>query len=232
MKALKNFVMTLAILLLTVVLAGLVVFGLASSDVNDDVFNEQPSDVLLSEISSSVISQNGCTISEESLNSFIAYALGSVDAGGDRFYVTDIYIDLKSSDTMCYIRVSRGEISFTVVCECSAEIKNDKIVVYLGEASVGKLPLPEWAMKKLLTQTDLSLSSGEIDADDLIIRFPNHYGLEIADLGEIVSVDIRDLSISDDSVTITTNPILMDSIGNAAERIMDRLGDYFGEFTD
>lgn len=225
MKAFKNTLLTLAVILLMGVLTALFAFGLASSDVNDGVFTAQPSDELPKELARAVLFQNEYTMTEEQLNSFLAYLLSSQESADDCFTVTDMYIDIiSSSASKCYIRLRRGELAFTISAECTSKLSGGSIETRFSNASIGKLPLPDRAMTRLLEQTQLSLYPAVIDAKQLTLSVPDHYGIDLGEYGELVSVDILTLTPAPDAITVTTNPVIGDSLQNAAGMLWEQFG--------
>ncbi len=212
--------MTLAVIALFAVLLGLICFRLAVEEVNGGVFTAQPSSQLPYDLLKGVVTDSEYTISEKELNDFAAYLIeqsnDSVDDTKDSFILTDLYIDLKEGDTgRCYLRVKKGSVSFDIAADCKLESGDGEFVASIDNATVGKLPVPESVLKLIFERTALEIKSAYISADEPALHIPTHFGMELPELsgyGELISLDIISADISDDSITVKTNPVLTDAL--------------------
>ena len=227
-KAIKNILMTIAVIGLFAVLLGLICFKIAVADVNSGVFTAEPSSELAGEFVKGVLFNNEYEISEQELNSFAAYLIeqnaAAAEQDEDRFSVTDFYIDLRSGGVgRCYIRIKNSSLAFDISADCRSKLENNEIVISFDNASVGNLPIPNGVLSYFLKRTDLKLASAFIDADDLELHLPSHYGLTIPDYGEAVSIDITSLSPNDNGITVSTNPVVSDALKNVLHIFIDKI---------
>ncbi len=224
--------MTIAVILLFIVLLGLIAFKLAVTDVNAGVFTAKPSGELPGELAKAVILDSEYRVNEGQLNSFAAYLIGSGSKSESKnLSVTDVYINFKQDGSnRCYMRLANESFTFDFAADCAITLENGEIDLVFTNASVGKLPLPDALLCYILDGTDLGAFNKYVytGASSPELHFPTHYGLEIQDWGELVTVDITSLTITDDNVVIKTNPVLEDSLQNAAGMLKDKLGDIAG----
>ena len=223
--------MTIAVILLFAVLLGLIAFKLAVTDINSAVFISEPSGTLPADMARSVLVDSEYKLNEGQLNSYAAFLISGVNSVAPKegkLYVTDVYIDFKSDGVnRCYIRTKRDDFVFSFAADCDVRLENGEIVLTFSNASVGQLPIPDSMLCPLLGRVDLGVFNKYLRTDGSLpeAHFPTHYGLEIEDWGELVTVEIQSLTITDDNALLTTNPIINDTLNNAAGMIKDKLGD-------
>lgn len=223
MKQFKKFLMTIAVIILFVILTLTLCAGLALSSVYSDVFTASPSAELPMTVVKNALTSSACTISEEELNSFAAYLIstGENTAANDEFRLTDIYIDLSgNTPSKCYMRITNGTFTFTAAADCDI-LFGDDLTLRFSNITVGKLPVPDAAAARFFDDIDLGEASKYADVGALAVRFPTHYGLDVTGLGQIVDIDIESLDVDDDSIYITTNGIIGDSLKSAFDSVID-----------
>lgn len=234
MNALKKVLLTIAVILLFLLLIGLLCFKLAITDVNSEMYTAQASASLPAEFAKAVILENNYTIPEEDLNDFIAYLINEMvnsDGSSDDFHVSEFYIDLRSSEpNRCYMRVTNDSLTFSFAGDCSIYIENNEIVFKLSNFSVGKLPISDSIASYFINRIDMKSMDSYINADALEARFPTHYGINLPEMGELVSIDIISIDIGDSGINAQTNPVIQDSLGNVADILTDKFGEYASQF--
>ncbi len=236
MNALKKVLLTLAIILLFLLLIGLLCFKLAITDVDSDMYKAQASANLPAEFAKAVILENNYTIPEEDLNNYIAYLISGMAtpaSSGDDFRVSEFYIDLKANEpNRCYMRVTNDSFTFSFAADCDIHMENNEIVFKLSDFSVGKLPVSDSIASYFINRVDMKTMGAYVNADALEARFPTHYGINVPDIGELVSIDIVSIDISDSGINAQTNPVISDSLGNVADILIDRFGEYASQFVN
>ena len=224
-KALKQFLMTLAVLVLIAVLSCLAAFGLAVSEVDEADFSAVPLSSLPGEILSAVAVNNECFIDENSLNSYIAYMLEGFDNGDDT-KITGVSIDCREGETCrVYVRIESGEFEYTAAADCDLKLGSDCIEAVFSNVTVGKLPVPALIVKQALSEAYTGSLGQYIRPETPGFEIPAHFGMNMGESGELVSIDIIELETAADGIRIGTNPVFGDMLDNAVGMLKDYLFD-------
>ena len=227
MKFIKKLFRVLMAAVLVIVLVGLICFGLASDTSDDTVFNITPSGELPFTVAKSVLLENKLDIPESELNSYLAYLINSMNTitdNEDGYSLTGVYIDFRSGGiSRCYIRISKGERSYIFENDCVIAYDGDTITIRFTNFCVGKLNLPDFVAKRILNMVDLKKADRYVNTDTLTAALPCRYSIGIEEIGASVSVVIEELTVTDDGVTIVTNPVVNDTLHGIADSIIDKL---------
>ncbi|MBQ1388164.1 MAG: hypothetical protein IIY78_00885 [Clostridia bacterium] len=214
------------------VLFGLVAFGLASADVYSDVFTAEPDDGLPTEFVSAIIASNHYFLSEDKLNSYMAYRTDQAEKSNSSadVIVTDVYIDFNGeTPTKIYAAVKFKGRRFVVAADSDISTDSTNIYMKLSNVTIGKLPVPNGMINNILK---IAESIPGATVSDNTITMSKHLSIGAGESFELVSIDIIELSVTDTGLDITTEPIVQNSLTDAAGSLMDKfgeLGDIFGD---
>lgn len=234
-KSGKGFATVILIIILALVLCVLIMVGMIFQDDNTDKYNSSPSIEPVQDIALNTLLSNEAVISENDLNSVLAYLIQPADSGGimgDAAPLNAVYLDLGEDTSRLYFQVDFSGRAIGISADADICLdSNGTINIKLENAAAGKLKIPRSLLVYALKQTGLS-SSQYISIDETTVSIPSYYSVTAADIGTLVDIDILDLSISDDALYIQTNPIGESVIDNAADILGDRIGSYIDEFGD
>ena len=225
----KRFFLKLCIIIAVFVLFGLILFGLAAADVHGDMFTAAAEDGLPAEFAGAVISDNYYFLTEERLNSYAAFVLNTSNQSHDEdISVTKICFDFNETvPSHMYAKVKCGSRDYVVAADCSISVNDNHISAELANFTVGKLPIHKLAVKTILSNADLGAAAEYISVSDLAVKVPSHFGVNMGEGQELAAVDILDVSVLDDGLELSTNPVVKDALTNAADILIDKLGDVF-----
>lgn len=228
------------IIILLIVLSGLIMIGLVFQDDNTDKYNSIPSNALAQEVAMSAIEYNEAYITQDGLNSLIAYVIQQANNSGvfnSSVTLNAVYIELNSdTSSRLYFQISYKEKDIGVSADVNIYLDelDGNIKMELGNASVGKLRVPNSVLSTVISKLNLGSSTSYFSINELTVSIPSHYSLSIENIGTLVDVDILSFDISDGEIYIQTNPItidivdnLMGILGDKADSLKERFGDLF-----
>lgn len=234
----KIILTVIIIILLIIILSALIMISLAFTDDNTDKYNSLPSNELAKEVAMSAVFDNEAYITEESLNSFIAYLIQQANNSGvfgSDCTLNALYIEINSgTPSHLYFQITYKErdLGFSADINAYFDEVNQTIKLSLDNAYVGRLKIPNSLLSYVLSKINFASALGFSSVDDLTITLPTHYSLSIDDIGTIVEIDIINLNVDNGEIYIQTNPIAQDTIDNILGILGGLLGDKIGSFAE
>ncbi len=226
----KKFATTFLISILFLVLTCLICFKMAIDVPQANIFVAEASDELPKSAVKSLLLKNEYFMSESEFNSYLQYLAENTEKrtyDKDYYLLTNIYFDFQSDvPSKCYLKFRNSQRDMVVSVDVDIRKNGNSIDLTFSNLFIGKLHLPEFISKYYFQTTDFGDFSKYINADEMKAEIPTHYSLDIPDFGEVVSVDIIEISVTDSGVSITTNEIVKDSLSGIASSIVDNISEF------
>lgn len=235
-RKLKTFLTVIAILILLLLLTFLICLKLAYTDENTDKYYSEPDISAVQSIAMNAVLGNQSDITEDQLNSMIAYLIEQANEKGlfnKEYKLLAAYFDINTGKpSRLYFQIEHNEkkLGFSADVEIYFNRTTDKIELIFSNAKVGKLTIPKKFIVSELKKTDLEAVADYISFEDLSVNLPTDFSFEIPGLGTLVEVDIENLEVFEDQIHLETNPILNDTIDNFKNSISDKIIDFAQDY--
>ena len=231
-RKLKTVLTVIGIILALLLLTFLICLKLAYTDDNTDKYYSTPDISSVKSIALNAVLGNETDITEEQINSVIAYLIEQANEKGlfnKNYKLIAAYIDINTGKTSrCYFQIEHKDkkLGFSADIEISVNEATNQIQLIFGNAKVGKLPIPKSFIVHELKKTEIEIISHYLSIDELAISIPTHVEFKLSELDLSVNVDIINLEVYEDQVHIETNPILNDTLNDIKNSIGDKIIDY------
>ncbi|MDE7389926.1 MAG: hypothetical protein K2M82_03180 [Lachnospiraceae bacterium] len=232
----KKKLIIFLIILLVIVLSLLIMLGLAFQDDNTDKYNTPPSDEFLQTAGLTAIQNNELYVSEAELNGFIAYSIQQSKSLG--LQQSDIklnagYVEInKTTPSRIYLQIDfKGKyLGLSADLNTSVSAENQTIVFTLENCKIGRLPIPNSAVEKIMSRIPIASLNQFLSIDGRSVTLPMNYSYEITQIGVSVDIQIMDVQVNDGSFYIKTNPIAQDFLNSIKDALAGTLGEKVNEF--
>ena len=231
-KKLKPILTIPAIIILLLLLAFLICLKLAYTDENTDKYYTDPDISAVQSIALNAVLGNQSDITEDELNSMIAYLIEQANDKGlfnKNYKLLAAYIDINTGKpSRLYFQVEHKEkkLGFSADVEIFFNRTTEQIELIFSNAQVGKLKIPKKLIVHELKKTNLEVISEYISFDDLSVNLPTHFRFQIPGIDMNVDVDIENLVVYEDQIHLETNPILNDALDNLKAALGDKILDF------
>lgn len=223
--ALRNTIIVILVVVLLLLASLITVVALAFQTPNEDKFDVSPDNGALETILYSALYDEEAYISNDSLNSLIAYFINEDKASRAEENLEEsalksaVFLVSDSEPCKLYSKINVGghEMEFSAEFSIDSDIQNGEIRLSVSSVHLGALPIsPDLALNYIFTNTDAANASFlRRDGNDIFLQA--QYSFEIFE--QNLTLDIIKLESSDDGVTVKTT--------SAADLLWNSLGSWF-----
>lgn len=223
--AVRNTVIVILIVVLLLLGSLITAAVLAFQTTNDDKFDVTPDNEALETILYSALYDEEAYISNDSLNSLIAYFINEDKASRAEENLEEsalksaVFLISDSEPCKLYSKINVGghEMELSAEFLIDSDIQNEEIRLSISSVHLGALPIsPDLALNYIFSNTDAANASFlRRDGNDIFLKA--QYSFEI--LEQDLTLDIVKLEPADDGVTLKTT--------SAADLLWNSLGSWF-----
>ncbi len=208
--ALRNAIIIIAAILVLLAAGAAAVVILAYQTPNSDKFGAEPDSVLIENIVVSAVKGEPADISNEDLNSFIAYLIDNEEKSPEKPQKLKDAAIYAHSDRPCelYAMADIGGHTYEISAEFEIddEIKNHEIKLSVTSAKLGGLPLPpDLMMNYAFSDSSLADSLEYIRRDGSDIYISSDYAFEI--FSQKIEIDVESIKPLEDGIRLKTTSV-------------------------
>lgn len=209
---LKKAIIIIAVVLLALIAAAVTCTVLAFQSPNSDKLSAKPDNSAIETIIRSALTGDEAYISNDSLNSLIAYFFESNDnseaEGAEELPIKALAFEINENEP-CYffskVMISGNEMELSAQFTIDSEINDGEIKLTVTSKSLGSLPLPTDLVLNYAFSSDSIASSDFIRREGSDIYLKAEFRPEI--LGQTLTIGLEKLEPSEDGLTLKTSSL-------------------------
>lgn len=210
---LKKVIIIIAVVLLVLIAAAVTCTVLAFQSPNSDKLSAKPDDTALENIMSSALTGDESYISNDNLNSLIAYFFEANDnaneEGAGELPVKALAFEINENEP-CYffskVMIAGNEMELSAQFTIDSEINNGEVKLTVISTSLGSLPLPPDLVLNYAFSGDSIASSDFIRREGSDIYLKAEFSPEI--LGQKLTIGIEKLEPSEGGLTLKISSVI------------------------
>lgn len=237
-RALRNVIITVALLVILAVLAAVVCAALATQDPYEEKYSTTDTVTvdtdLIANIAEAAVFGKDYTADDEEVNSYIRKAIDSSEDSKLKDLAIYLHDDSKAE---IYGRVNMNIpfLSYTgdfgVYCEAEFKLKEESgiLEMTLSNARLGMLPIPDSLIGEVLSEK-LENITDKITVEGTTVKFPASFETTVE--GIDIKVSLESFTTSEGSVTVKSNKVLADTLDSATDKAKQWIAEHEDELQE